>query len=124
LRQLPDYGRVLAQNLNSVDVTKRVADLRLRIANALATRERLTQLLQRATVIEDILKIEAELRRLTEEIETMQAELKGLVDQIAYSTLTVSFVPNAPEASAFMQRRYSRFGWINAIGFEGFDNGF
>jgi len=121
---LPDYGRVVRQNLEALDVTKQVADLQLRIGNARAARDRLVKLLEQAVKMEDILKIEVELRRLTDEIEGMEAQLKGLADQIAFSTLAVTFQPNAPDPTPYHGRRYSRFDWINQIGVEAVANGF
>lgn len=121
---LPRFGRITQQNLQAVDVTRQFADLQLRIANARASRDRLAKLLEQANKMEDIIKIEAELRRLTEEIERMEGELRGIGDQIAFSTLTVTFLSNAPEPSVYPQRQVSRFDWINQVGLEAVQYGF
>ena len=59
--------------------------------------------------MEDILKIEAEVRRLTDEIEGMKGELRNLGDQVAFSTLTVNFFADAPPPNPYPQRTRSRF---------------
>jgi hypothetical protein len=75
-------------------------------------------LLARADKVEDILRIEGELRRLTEEIERLKGEVRFLSDRIAYSTLKVLFSSNAPEPIPVPRRARSRFWWINRVGVE------
>ena len=48
-------------------------------------------LLNKATNVEESLKIEAELDRLTERIERLKGKLRALEDRIALSRITVSF---------------------------------
>jgi hypothetical protein len=115
---LPTYGRVTSQNVAAQDVTKAFMDLSIRIENAEASRKRLLELLKQATKMEDILSIEREVRRLSEEIETMKGELRFLSDQIAFSTITVQFQSNAPPPIAWPQQRRSRFEWVNQVGLE------
>lgn len=116
--KVAEYGPVTSRSVDARDVTKQVFELSLRIDNAKRSRARLLELLAKAEKTEDILKIENELRRLTEEIELLEGSLRTMRDQIAYSTLTVSFQSNAPAPTPYTSRRYSRFGWINQIGAE------
>ena len=115
---LKKNGQVTDENINAVDVTKRVFDLELRLQTADEARKRLLKLLENATKMEDILKIEAEVRRLTDEIEGMKGELRNLGDQVAFSTLTVNFFADAPPPNPYPQRTRSRFEWINQVGLE------
>lgn len=124
LEQLRQRGTVLDENINAQDVTKQVFDIELRLQTAEESRKRLVVLLQAATKIEDILRIETELRRLTQEIEGMKAQLRTLGDQVAFSTLTVSFSANAPAPRRYPERTRSRFEWINQIGVERVLGGF
>lgn len=109
-------GQVLGESVKAEDVTRRHVDLRVRIENAERARERLLELLGRATETTAILEIEKELRRLTEEIETMKAEMNWLNDQIAFSTLTVAFQTDAPPP--VHRRTRSRFPWLERVGLE------
>lgn len=115
---LPGFGRVTSQSLQAQDVTKQFLDLAIRIENAEASRRRLLELLKQAQKMEDILAIEGEVRRLSEEIERMKGEQRFLSDQIAFSTIHVLFQANAPKPMAWAERRASRFDWVNRIGFE------
>ncbi len=111
-------GTVTDEQINAADVTKRVFDLELRLQTAEEARKRLLKLMESATVMADILAIEAQLRRLTDEIEGMKGELRNLGDQIAFSTLTVNFFADAPSPTPYPRRTRSRFPWINAVGIE------
>lgn len=117
LAEVRGYGRVLHQSLQASDVTKEYIDLEVRLDNARKSRERLLALLQKADKVEDILKIEEQLRRLTTEIEQAEGELKHLADQVAMSTVQVEF--RAVAALVPERRRVaSRFWWINQVGVE------
>jgi hypothetical protein len=118
LDALPAFGAVLSESVSAQDITRRYLDLGLRIENAEKSRQRLLALLEKAEKVDDILKIEQEVRRLTEEIERMKGELKYLSEQIAYSTVEVHFQSTAPEARPVFKRALSRFEWINRIGVE------
>lgn len=117
-KELAGYGRIMNESLEALDVTKQYVDLSLRIETAEKSRARLIELLSQATKMEDILRIESELRRLTAEVETMRGELRLLSDQIAFSTLTVRFLLNAPPPSPYPVRKESRFPWVNRVGLE------
>ncbi|MBI5850515.1 MAG: DUF4349 domain-containing protein [Planctomycetes bacterium] len=117
LAELRAWGRVLRDVVQAEDVTEQHRDLGIRLDNARRSRERLLALLEKADKVEDLLKIESELRRLTEEIESMTAMLQGLESRVALATITVSF--HAPQGTdRIARRRPSRFAWINAIGAE------
>jgi uncharacterized membrane protein YccC len=115
---VPSFGVVVKESLQALDVTREHRDLNLRIETAEKARQRLAAILERADRVEDILRIEQELRRLTEEIERLKGELRYLSDRIAYSTFAVLFRSTAPEARPLPRRARSRFAWINEIGVE------
>lgn len=117
-------GRVLSESRQTGDVTEEFIDLGIRLDNAKKSRDRLLEVLQRAEKVEDILKVEAELRRLTEEIERMEGRRKFLSDQVALSTIEATFQPLTEVPVSKRVRRPSRFPWINAVGAEQMMEGF
>jgi hypothetical protein len=117
-KELEDYGAITNRDVRAQDVTAAYRDLAIRIENAEHARDRLLKLLDQAAKTKDLLEIERELRRLTEEIERMKGQLRLMGDQIAFSTLTVSFQEDAPAPRPVTLRRASRFKWINKIGVE------
>ncbi len=116
LASMRELGRVLDESMQAQDVTKQHRDLKIRLENARKSRDRLLALLETATKVEDVLKIEKELHRLTEEIERSVATLASLDERIAFSTVAVEFRSIAPAKSTPRKRKRSRFDWINVIG--------
>lgn len=115
---LKQTGRVLSESRQAADVTEEFLDLGIRLDNARKARDRLLEILQKADKVEDILKVEVELRRLTEEIERMEGRKKFLADQVALSTLSATFQALADAPIKRGARQASRFPWINRIGAE------
>ena len=111
-------GRVLGESRQADDVTEEFVDLGIRIDTARKSRDRLLEVLKLADKVEDILKVEAELRRLTEEIERMEGRKKFLADQVAMATLQAIFTAVTEAPVAKRSRQPSRFWWINEIGAE------
>lgn len=109
-------GRVLDEGQQALDVTDQWRDLTIRLDNARRSRDRLLALLERAEAVEDILKIEQELRRLTTEIESMEAELKALEGRVSMATLTIELVSASSPTPSDRRTRPSRFEWINLVG--------
>ncbi|MCC7107677.1 MAG: DUF4349 domain-containing protein [Deltaproteobacteria bacterium] len=124
VKELATFGQILNEQLAANDVTKQMFDLALRLETAERSRQRLLDLLKSATKMEEILQIENQVRRLTDEIERMKGELRFLADQVAFSTLTVSFFSNAPPPTPGPLRTRSRFEWINQVGVEQVLGGF
>ena len=117
-------GRVLSEARQANDVTEEFVDLDIRVGNARKARERLLEILELAQKVEDILKVETELRRLTEEIERMEGRLKYLRDQVAMATLRAHFQAVAEAPPIKMRRRPSRFRWIRRVGASAVMEGF
>lgn len=91
--RLEKLGDVTHRDVVAQDVTEEYLDTEVRLRNARAMRDRLEQLLAKATTVQDSLLIERELNRVAAEIERMEGRLKFLRDRAALSTITVSFEP-------------------------------
>ncbi len=114
IAKIEKLGDVTHRDIKAQDVTDEFVDVAARLKNAYAMRDRLTDLLSRAAS-KDALDIEKELGRVTEDIERMEGRLKLLRDQIAFSTITVSFTPLAaqtvPDSSLL-----APFPWLQELG--------
>lgn len=91
LGRIDGVGDVVHRDVHAEDVGDQFRDLEVRVKNARAMRDRLEQLLSRAGTVEDSLKIEAQLSRLTEEIERLSGSMLLLSHRIQYSKITVLF---------------------------------
>jgi hypothetical protein len=116
LAQIEKIGDVTQRDIKAEDVTDEFVDLSARLKNAYAMRDRLTDLLQKAPVKEAI-EIQKELGHVTEDIERMEGRLKLLKDQIAFSTITVSFSPFADE-TFHDTTLVSPFPWLEKLGLQ------
>lgn len=87
--RLATLGRVTGRSLRARDVTEALIDLEARLRNLKALRDRLRSYLDKASNLEEILKVERELARVQSEIESLEARLKILRDQVAMSELDV-----------------------------------
>ncbi|HEX7591060.1 MAG TPA: DUF4349 domain-containing protein, partial [Candidatus Limnocylindrales bacterium] len=84
-------GKVLSQQTGTTDVTAAVVDLNARIDNLQKTEAALQAIMAKATVIADVISVENQLSRVQGQIEELTAERDSLKNQVAMSTLTVSF---------------------------------
>ena len=82
-------------------------------------RDRLEALLGRAASVEDSLRIESELARVTEEIERLSGELAQLSHRIAYSKITVRLQAREVEAEPVRDVAVRLpFPWLESLGLE------
>lgn len=121
---MPSLGKVLSRAIKNEDVTHQHRDLRLRIESLIVARQRILQLLETATDLEGIIKLEEKLRELTLELETAQGALKGLGEQVAFSRVEVDFRAKTLGAATKQANKRSTFTWINEVGADRLANGF
>lgn len=96
LGALEQAGTVRSRTVKGVDVTEQYVDVETRLNNNRALRDRLRELLAKAREVKEILLIETELSRLQAEIDSMEARLRLLSDQIQLATLTVDLYQKQP----------------------------
>src|SRR5262249_15967311 len=91
LADFKNLGHVDRESQGGEEVTARYIDLEARLANAKHTEQRFTEMLrQRAGKRADVLEGEREISRVRGEIEEMEAERKGLKNQVDYATVNIS----------------------------------
>ena len=100
--------RVKSESTDSRDVTGEYIDLESRLKNAEATEKQYLTLLEKATDVEDILRVYDSLSRVRNEIEQIKGRMQYLERTSSMSLIEVRF---KPEASA---KPLVRAGW-NAL---------
>ncbi len=106
-------GEVAAREIKGTDVTEQVRDLRIRLQNDEGLRQRLLKLLEKSDKVEDTLKVEKELTRVTESIELIKGRLQYVESQVAFSTLTVHV--NSPLPQRQIETEIP-FAWVRELG--------
>lgn len=97
-------GEVIAQRVDTADVTDQVIDLEARIASGQASVARVRDLLAESGDVIQLATVEGELARREAELESLLGQQRVLVDQVALATIRLSLseppVPAAEVAAA------------------------
>ncbi|WP_440952779.1 DUF4349 domain-containing protein [Methanococcoides sp. FTZ1] len=88
--RLEALGKVRSKSTSGVDVTEEYIDVEARLSNLEKQEQRLQEILEMATTVEEVLEVEKELGRVRGEIESLTGRLNYLKDRIDLSTITVS----------------------------------
>ncbi len=98
VKMLSNSGKLSDFAMNAEDLTDTITDLNVRLDNLKKLRTRLTALLDQAQRVEDILKVEKELNRITTEIERLTAQLQNNQNKVALVTFTINLNTHTPAA--------------------------
>lgn len=90
VNDLRKLGTVDEYRTHSYDVTTEVTDLDAQISTLRASTSRIAALLNEATNISDIIKLEKELDQRQANLESLEAQQRGLNDQVSMSTIELS----------------------------------
>ncbi len=96
LTGLRALGSLKNEHIWTEDVTEDYYDTSIRLKNAQAAREQFEALLRQARRVPEIVEVQRELQRVTEEIERMIGHLRRLSNMIAFSTVNLSVVEPVP----------------------------
>lgn len=97
LATVEESGTVQHKETDTRDVTEQVVDLRARLKNLRAQRDRLRDLYESANDTEAILQVGQRLSEVQGEIERVEGRLAVLEEQVAYSTVRVEISEQPPE---------------------------
>jgi Domain of unknown function (DUF4349) len=101
LAEIVTLGRVESQGIKSEDVTAQIVDTDARLKNLRQQEDLTRKIMDRSGSVRDILAVSKELSAIREQIEQLDATVKNLRQQVAYSTInlkieeTQSATPNS-----------------------------
>lgn len=113
VESLDEFGEVLYQSTQVQEVGAELADLEARRKALESSIARLTELMTDAGTVTELLEAEDMLTQRQAELDSLTAQLKWLEDQVAMSTLTVTFAagtagfPTRPPTT--LERAWSYF---------------
>jgi hypothetical protein len=81
---------VHSKNITATDVTEEFVDLEARLRTKREVAERYSEILRQARNVPEILQVEAELRKVREEIESAEGRLRYLSHRVAFSTVDLT----------------------------------
>jgi hypothetical protein len=101
MASLRGEGEVLYEDISSYEVTMQVIDLEARLENLRASEAAFLELLDRAESVADVVAVQSELSRIQGDIESYEAQLSGVKDQVEMASINVSLsLPVSPVAEA------------------------
>lgn len=86
---LEKLGTVQRRNLRTEDVTTQLVDIQARLKTLRQTESSLLEILKRSGSIGDVLKVTQEISKVRQSIEQIDAQLKSLKTQVAYSNINL-----------------------------------
>jgi hypothetical protein len=109
-----DVDAVAERSLRGQDVTGEVIDVEARLRAARTAEQRYLSLVERAERVQDVLRVEEELRRIRAEIERLESQQRFLQERVSFAVVTVAL----RSARSLGQRMQSAFraGWDRGIG--------
>jgi hypothetical protein len=90
LDSLAKLGTVQNRALTAEDVTTQLVDNEARLRNLRKSEELVLKIMERSGSVGDVLKAAQELSNIRESIERIDAQLKSLRNQVAYSTISLT----------------------------------
>lgn len=90
LDALAKLGTVENRALTAEDVTDQLVDSEARLRNLRKSEEMVLKIMERSGSVGDVLKAAQELSNIRESIERIDAQLKSLRNQVAYSTISLT----------------------------------
>ena len=101
MASLRGEGEILYEDIGSYEVTMQVLDLEARLVNLRASETAFLELLDRAESVADVVAVQSELSRIQGDIESYEAQLSGVKDQVEMASINVSLsLPVSPVAEA------------------------
>ena len=90
LEELAKLGTVESRNITAEDIGDRLVDFQARLTNLQKTEANFQKIMDRTGSITDVLSVAQQLSNVRETIEQINAQLKSLQNQVAYSTITLN----------------------------------
>ena len=112
IAELGDYGQLKSSSIRAEDVTDKHFDLRVRINNAEQLRLRLLALSAKSKNVEEALRMEREIARVTENLERMKGMLNKSTDRVEYSMLVIYLSSPQPVKKPVFR---VPFVWVNNL---------
>ena len=112
-------GEVESRSVTVDDVTRQIADTGARLETKRLAEAQLRTLLGRAGSIEDVLAVQTRLQTVREEIESTEAQLRVLRDEVALSTITVTLFEASAAGITAGPGFFAQAGRALAVGWDG-----
>jgi len=107
------------KNISTEDVTEQFIDVQARLKTKKELEIRYKEILKQAKTVQDIVSIESQIASVRSEIESMEGRLNYLKNQVAFSTLNVTYYETIGTDFGFASKFIESLkgGWDNLLAF-------
>lgn len=107
------------KNISTEDVTEQFIDVEARLKTKKELEVRYREILKQAKTVEEIISIESHIANVRSEIESMEGRLNFLKNQVAFSTLNVTYYETIGTDFGFASKLIQSLkgGWENLLAF-------
>lgn len=116
LKEFESIGSITSKTITANDITDHYTDTQVRLDNLRRLQKRLSELLSRATKVDEIIRIERELSRVTTDLERYQARMNVLTNQVEMVDFNLSF--NAIVTPNEIPRSIIPVAWVRKLGID------
>ena len=119
VKGLDGLGELQSQSINAQDVTAEWVDVEARLKAKKEVEARFLEIVKQAKTVTEVLEVERELGNVRAEIESMEARMKSLRDQVSMSTLTITCTRPQARSDSFSPHIgvAVKEGWNNLLRF-------
>jgi len=108
------------KTISAKDVTAQFVDMETRLASKRAVVDQYNKILKSAKNVQEILAVQNQLRRVVEEIESIEGQLKFLRYQVQFSTLVLNYYESFERPTVRQKSFWNRMGKALGNGWQGF----
>lgn len=116
--ELKQIGNVVYEQVTSEDITEAYYDTKIRLENAEKFQKRYLDLLSKAKTVEESVKVEQELHRITNEIDTLKGKMNLYQNMVQYSKINVYLVERERKGPTYwcsMRHTLVSAGYLSGI---------
>jgi hypothetical protein len=115
----PLAKKIENKNITTQDVTEEFIDVEARLKTKKELETRYREILKQAKTVEEIISIESQIANVRSEIESMEGRLKFLKNQVAFSTLNLTYYETIGTDFGFASKFVESIkgGWDNLLTF-------
>lgn len=112
-------SKIDTKNISTQDVTEEFIDVEARLKTKKELEQRYLEILKQARTVEEIISVESQIANVRAEIESMEGRLQFLKNQVALSTLNVSYYEVIGTDFGFAGKlgESLKGGWENLLSF-------
>ena len=96
VQEIENLGKILDERTTSEDITQQYIDVKARLVNLQKQEDRLHEILQMATTVDEVLRVENELARIRGQIDGLQGQINYLEGNVEMSLITITLIEPAP----------------------------